>query len=197
MTGGGAVDGIEASASCRRRSSCRCRTCRCRSSRPPRAAGTGARRPPWDVLAGVHQLHSNPATPRGAGSRRSGCRPADHDQRVDAELQQVARCPPTTIPLKELHRPGRPDRAAARRSRPHPPTPSGGWHPRHGSAPRLGHRVDVDAVMHRCPHHRADGWVHARRRRRWSAPRCWKAQLPSRPQEQVKDPGLSGQLVLL
>src|SRR4029453_4623198 len=25
----------------------------------------------------------------------------------------------------------------------------------------VGHRVDVDAVVHRCPHHRADGRVHA------------------------------------
>jgi hypothetical protein len=116
-------------------------------------------------LAGVHQLRQQ-LGPLLAEQVRAGqaAVAADHDQRVDAELQQVAGCPPATVPLPELHRPCRPqDRAAALQD----PTHIGRLHPADG-IPALdqppvavGHRIDVDAVMQRCPHHRADGRVHA------------------------------------
>jgi len=116
-------------------------------------------------LARVHQLGQQ-LRPLLAEQVRAGqaAVTADHDQGVDAEVQQVARCPPATVPLPELHRPGRPqDRAAALQD----PAHIRRLHLADGISAldqpqvALGHRVDVDAVMHRCPHHRADGWVHA------------------------------------
>jgi hypothetical protein len=54
-------------------------------------------------LASVHQLRQQ-LRPLLAEQVRAGqaAVTTDHDQRVDAELQQVARCPPATVPLQKL-----------------------------------------------------------------------------------------------
>jgi hypothetical protein len=107
------------------------------------------------------QLRPLLAEPVGAGQAAVA---TDHDQRLDPQLEQVAGGPPATLPLLELRRPGRPqDGAAAVQD----PAHIGRRHPPDGLGAldqppvAVSHRKDRDAVMHRCPHHRPDGRVHA------------------------------------